>query len=87
LTIGCEKEDGEWKIWHFNIHRIFQGDFYSSWTTYNPDIEPGYKDAPKDKRADKPPFDDSPYRPTETYVFKPEPPEPYETFDPKTSYC
>jgi hypothetical protein len=81
------KEDGEWKIWHFAINRIFRGDYFSSWTTYDPDIEEGYYTVPPEKRYDKPPVDDSPYRPTQKFVLKPEPPEPYETFDPKHSYC
>lgn len=81
------KEDGEWKIWHFAINRIFKGNFFQSWTTYNPDIEPSYYTVPEDKRYDKPPVDDCPYRPTEKFTLKPDPPEPYETFDPENSYC
>ena len=81
------KEDGEWKVWHFYIHRIFRGDYFSSWTTYDPDIEPGYDDMPEDRRYDKPPIDDFPYRFNEKFTFKPDPPAPYETFDPATSYC
>lgn len=81
------KEDGEWKIWHFYIHRIFRGDFFQSWTVYNPDIEKGYYDMPEDKRYTKPPKDDSPYRPNREFVLKPDAPEPYETFDPADSYC
>lgn len=81
------KEDGEWKIWHFYIHRIFRGDYFQSWATYDPDIEPGYYDMPEDKRYTKPPVDDCPYRPTEKFVLKPDPPRPYETFDPNDAYC
>jgi len=81
------KEDGEWKIWHFHINRIFRGDYFQSWITYNPDIEPGYYTVPEDQKYDKPPKDDCPYRPTEKFTLKPDPPEPYETWDSKTSYC
>jgi len=81
------KEDGEWKVWHFHINRIFRGDFFQSWTHYDPDVEPGYNTVPKEQRYDKPPKDDCPYRPTQKFVLKPDPPEPYETFDPKTAYC
>ena len=81
------KEDGEWKIWHFYIHRIFRGDFFQSWTSYNPDVEPGYYTLPEDQRYTKPPIDDCPYRPNEKFVLKPDPPKPYETFDPKDAYC
>lgn len=81
------KEDGEWKIWHFHINRIFRGDFFQSWITYDPDIEPSYHTVPPEQRYDKPPKDDSPYRFNQKFVLKPDAPEPYETFDPKTSYC
>jgi len=80
-------EDGEWKIWHFHINRIFRGDYFQSWITYDPDVELSYYTVPPEQRYDKPPKDDCPYRPNQKFVLKPDPPQPYETFDPATSYC
>lgn len=78
------KANGDWKIWHFHIYRIFRAPYHDSWIAFDPDNElPG----PAMFKADKPPIDDYPYRPNQSFVFKPDPPEPYETFDEKTAYC
>jgi hypothetical protein len=78
------KEDGEWKIWHFHIYRIFRAS--QGWTTADPDVEggPPLDDVNKPTRPGK---DDYPYRANEEYIFKPDPPEPYSTFDTDTAYC
>jgi hypothetical protein len=78
------KEDGQWKIWHFHIYRIFRAPYKESWTAWNADAEEGM---PADvMKADRPGKDDYPYRPNKPFIFKPDPPTPYETFDESTAY-
>jgi len=90
-------EGGEWKIWHFNIYRIFSAPYLKSWVAYDPDaggpMPPSSPDEEKTKRRGPEPVKptrqgktDSPYKADREFIFKPDPPEPYETFDPSTSY-
>jgi hypothetical protein len=77
------KEKGEWKIWHLHIYRIFRAPYKEGWTVWNPDdeiIPPGAA------KVDRPGKDDYPYRPNQPFIFKPDPPNPYETFDEATGY-
>jgi len=78
------KEEGQWKIWHFHIYRIFRAPYDKSWTAYVPEGPgmPMFADNP----PNLPPKDDSPYSADKEYVFKPDMPEPYETFDESTAY-
>ncbi len=78
------KEDGQWKIWHFHIYRIFRAPYKESWTVWDPDAE---EIMPPDAiKVDRPGKDDYPYRANQPFIFKPDPPAPYETFDESTAY-
>jgi len=86
------KENGQWKFWHFHIYRLFAPHYNTSWVEWEADAPPsqfppvdGVRRMPK-RKADGPAVDDYPYRANEVFVWKPDPPEPYETFDKTTSY-
>jgi len=79
------KEDGLWKIWHFHIYRIFRAPYKESWTAFNPDDD-NLMPMSDAMRPDRPGKDDYPYRANQMFIFKPDPPEPYETFDEAKGY-
>jgi len=90
-------EDGEWKIWHFNIYSTFNAPYLKSWVAWDPDArgpmparspdeEGAKRKGPEPVAATRQGKPDSPYKADRIFIFKPDPPEPYETFDPSTSY-
>lgn len=88
---GCDfiREDGKWKLWHYHVYRIFRTPYDMDWTLeYEPKRELARKGAGAGPggKPDFPTTYDNPY--TTKYVAKmiPAPPEPYEKFDPATSY-
>jgi len=89
---GCDfvKEDGKWKIWHYHVYRIFMTPADKDYTEeYELKMEAENKKsgkAPTMIKPDHPTTYDNPY--SKKYIPKlvPAPPEPYETWDPKTSY-
>ncbi len=81
-------EDGEWKFWHFHIYRLFAPHYNVSWVEWEADAPPSMM--PRGQKfqlkTDGPAVDDRPYRANEVFVFKPDPPDPYETWDDTFSY-
>jgi hypothetical protein len=88
---GCDfvKEDGQWKLWHYHVYRTFKTPFDTDWA------EGGdWKTTPVGTKMsedmlgkpDIPTTYDHPYSPTTKVELVPEPPEPYETFDPSKAY-
>jgi hypothetical protein len=92
LKYGCDfiKEDGEWKIWHSHVYRIFDTPYERSWVeTSKPDAEKAIADTdwvPEELRGNKPTTYDHPYSTTTLPEYVPAPPEPYKTFDQKDRY-
>jgi len=87
---GCDfvKEKGKWKLWHYHVYRIFRTPYDMDWALeYEPKKEAANKgfSGPGGK-PDFPTTYDNPY--TTKYVAQmvPAPPDPYETWDPATSY-
>jgi hypothetical protein len=88
---GCDfvKEDGKWKLWHYHVYRVFRTPFDTDWVdggcwSYNPVGTTVMED--KFGKPDIPTTYDHPYSPTTKPELVPEPPEPYETFDPAKAY-
>lgn len=79
------KEDGRCKIWHFHIYRLLSNPFDKPWSEYEANIQAGLN-IPPELKPDGPAIDDYPYRRNAVFNFKPDPPEPYKTFDPKNTY-
>ena len=81
-------EGGEWKFWHFHIYRLFAPHYNVSWVEWEADAPPSMM--PRGQKfqlkTDGPAVDDRPYRANEVFVFKPDPPEPYETWDDTFTY-
>jgi hypothetical protein len=86
-TYGVDfiKEDGKWKFWRFHIYRLLSNNFNQPFSEYEADAKAGLK-IPSDLKPDGPAVDDYPYRRSELVNFKPDPPEPFETFDLKNMY-
>jgi hypothetical protein len=78
------KEDGVWKFWHFHLYRIFKTPYDKSWVEAPYQRPPAQTDP--DKRPDKPSTYDWVYSPAVETENIPEPPAPYETWDPAKSY-
>jgi len=81
------KEDGAWKIWHFNNFLTFYVDYDKSWAEAGDHYirRPGsIRQVPAEFKPDGPPtIRINPYNPKDTKrEFLPAPPEPYETYDP-----
>jgi hypothetical protein len=77
-------EDGEWKFWHFHIYRLWAPHYNTSWVEW--DADANTPDLGEAMKPDRPGTDDYPYRANEVWIFKPDPPEPYDTWDELTSY-
>lgn len=85
--IDWVKEDGQWRLWHHHIYRIFHGvDWDGKWADQFKQPPMGLMDTSAELRPDGPAVDDYPYRLNEVPKNIPQPPEPYETFDPQNSY-
>ena len=89
---GCDfvKEDGQWKVWHYHVYRIFRSPFEEPWTNeYELKHEMILGEGDKGKGgfgADRPSTYDNPYSRTTVQELVPAPPDPYETFDPAKAY-
>ena len=86
LAVDFIKEDGKWKIWHFNGFVHMMTPYEKSWVTSSiePRLQPtaaGYGFPPT-----HPAVRHEPYSPTRVQKFFPRPPEPYETFSETFSY-
>jgi hypothetical protein len=88
------KEDGQWKIWHYHVYRIFKTPFEHPWTEdletrgyYLPPEEmEGMGDTMEERKPTRPCTYDHPYTTTTAVELVPAPPEPYETWDDSTAY-
>ena len=82
---GCDfvKEDGQWKMWHYHVYRIFM-------TPWNKGFTEGWelkREAPKPRyETQLPTTFDNPYSVDTERELVPAPPEPYETFSDTFSY-
>jgi hypothetical protein len=79
------KEDDRWKFWRFHIYRFLSNSFDKPFSDYEADTKAGLN-IPPDLRPDGPAVDDYPYRRNARVNFKPDPPEPFETFDLENIY-
>ena len=83
------QEDGQWKIWHMHLYKVFLSPYYVSWADVEPAAAPG---APP-KGAELPPGFVMPHPdrgPSTSFAYAPDgvypadqpaPPAPYRTFD------
>ena len=83
---GCDfiSEGGKWKIWHLHVFGTFLCSFDKSWTDTG-DVHPE-PELPDKYKPDRPPTHHWSYSPTALVENIPEPPKPYETFDPAKAY-
>jgi hypothetical protein len=87
---GCDfvKEDGQWKMWHYHVYRIFltpcDKDFTEEYELRVLDASPGVR--PTELKPDGPSTYDNPYSKKYIAELVPAPPDPYETFDQTFSY-
>jgi hypothetical protein len=80
------KEDGKWKLWHWHIFDLFGVGWDDKWEDQFKPRERGGANFPDELKPDHPPTPlDVAYNPDGELPYLP-PPEPYETFDPKTMY-
>jgi hypothetical protein len=70
------KEDGAWKIWHYQVFMTFLTPFDTPWT--DPAATPDHPPMPN---ADAPSSYYKPYRVDAVADYWPAPPEPYDTFE------
>ena len=70
------KEDGQWKIWHYQVFQTFICPFDTPWTD-----ESTWTDRPTVPFADAPTTFHNPYRKTYKGKNWPAPPEPYDSFE------
>jgi hypothetical protein len=77
-------EDGEWKIWHFHIYRIFFASYNKSWAE-GPQ-RPSFVTLPDEIKPNRPPTYEWQYSPQVAPENVPAPPTPYETWDDSRSY-
>ena len=90
------KQDGKWKFWHLQHVGVFYTPYDQSWAEVEPidwsaggapDEElPAMFEGLKEHAVDRPRTKHYEYTPTLKQELVPVPPEPYETFDPKTAY-
>lgn len=94
LAIDFVKEDGQWRIWHLLKNPFFFTPCDGDWVAISQTLPlvpkpgtqrgiPGHESVP-DRPITKL-YD--PYRITREPRLWPEPPKPYETFDPADAYC
>jgi hypothetical protein len=79
------KEDGEWKVWHYHVYRMFKTPFDKPWTE-EWEIKTGNPPGDRPVKPTKPTTYDHPYSTTTAPEYVPMPPEPYETWDDSMSY-
>lgn len=92
-SIDFVKEDGEWRIWHMLKNPYFATPYTQDWVEHSltlpPVPPPGtQKGIPGHGSPDRPTtkYYDS-YRITREPRLQPNPPEPYESYDPKNSFA
>lgn len=87
---GCDfvKEDGQWRMWHYHVYRVFMTPFNRPWTDewerYERDKELGSFGGGME--PDMPTTVDNPFSMDTARELAPMPPEPYETFSETFSY-
>ncbi len=87
---GCDfvKEDGQWKMWHYHVYRLFltpcDKDFTEEYELKVLDAKSAGR--PSGLQPDEPPSYDNPYSKEYIAELVPAPPEPYQTFDQTFSY-
>lgn len=84
---GCDflKEDGQWKLWHYHVYRIFMTPFDKPWTE-GWELKTGLPSGENYGKPDLPTTYDHPYSTSTSPEYVPAPPEPYETWDDKMAY-
>jgi hypothetical protein len=82
------KEDGKWKFWHFHIYRLFRCGWDDKWhNQFSESHEPvSPLDYTEELNPDGPPIDSYPFTLDSLPKNIPAPPEPYESWDEKTTY-
>jgi hypothetical protein len=87
---GCDfvKEDGEWKFWHYHVYAVFRTPFEKSWVDPESTEREAETNAEVSKMLGKPGTTTyhHPYSTKTLPELVPEPPVPYETFDPAKAY-
>lgn len=99
--IDFAKEDGDWKMWHFGMFRIFECAYNESWAATPPGSADGSNpnltnyEALRSKLLNAMPAEAKPdransyswiYSPKVAWENVPKPPEPYETWDDALAY-
>ena len=99
--IDFAKEDGEWKIWHFGMFRIFESAYNESWAAPPPGAPDGsnpnltsyeilraklLQSMPAAARPDRPNDYNWLYSPRVAWENVPRPPQPYEVWDDSRAY-
>jgi len=83
------KEDGIWKIWHYHCYAMFKTPYERSWVeeSIKPSLPTGAgSPVPPELGPNKPYTYFNEYTTDSVRELVPEPPEPYETFDPAKAY-
>lgn len=81
------KEDGEWKVWHYHVYRVFMTPWNVPFTDeWEKQMEKEMGKFGGDRQPDMPTTVDSPYSVDTVRELVPAPPEPYETFSETFSY-
>jgi len=81
--IDFVKEDGKWKIWHFQNYSILFTPYEKCWTEKNEHINV-MKFIPDEVKPDRPPTYSWIYSTTNKTEYVPEVPEPYDSWDGKS---
>lgn len=79
------KEDGKWRFWHFRLSPLIHAPVGKSWVDV-PWSPPYLEKRPPEHKETSPATEWWGWGPDVIPTNHPFPPEPYETFDPKTSY-
>lgn len=81
------KEAGQWKFWHFHIHKIFYIGWDEKWSeVFTKEQKPMTMKYSDYNKPDGPSPDVNIYSINTLQNYIPAPPVPYETWDEKTSY-
>lgn len=82
------REDGQWKIWHYQVHGVFYTPFHKAWTETDNAGNLDFSWVPPELRADRPSTvaTDSMFRLDRPVGPVPKPPVPYWTFSETFAY-
>jgi SnoaL-like domain len=99
--IDFAREEGQWKMWHFGMFRIFEAAYDRSWAAVPPGAPDGsnanltgyelararlVQSMPAEARPDRPNSYSWIYSPRVAWENVPRPPEPYDTWDDSRAY-